>query len=136
MIALIEDREEDAELIQEAFDPFLEREKESLLWFSDPENFIGYSEKSNIKDLKLIVSDLKMNQMDGFDLLQYLEKNDEMKHIPVVILSTSEERRDIIKSYEYGANGYVSKPVDLKVLRQRIESISNFWIKVNRTVEG
>ena len=132
MVALIEDREEDAELISEVFREY-NSSKEEMVWFQNAESFLMFLKNEGSDNLKLIISDLKMDVIDGIELLKRLEKEKKYKQIPFVVLSTSVMESDVTESYKYGANGYVTKPIELDSLRSKIASISNFWLKVNTT---
>jgi CheY-like chemotaxis protein len=78
----------------------------------------------------LILLDLNMPKMDGREVLQKIKQDDQLKNIPVVVLTTSQAEEDIIKSYDLNANCYISKPVDLDQFMEVIKSIKSFWLTV------
>ncbi len=80
----------------------------------------------------LILLDLNMPKMDGREVLQKIKQDDQLKNIPVVVLTTSQAEEDIIKSYDLNANCYISKPVDLDQFMEVIKSIKSFWLTVVR----
>ena len=78
----------------------------------------------------LIMLDLNMPKKDGREVLQEIKKDEKLKSIPVVILTTSDADEDIIKSYTLGASCYITKPVGLEQFAKVVESIENFWFTV------
>lgn len=80
----------------------------------------------------LVLLDLKMPQMDGLAVLDALRAEEGLRDIPVVMLTTSGEDRDIRDSYEHGASGYVIKPMDFKQFRDAMHTIRAFWATLNR----
>jgi CheY-like chemotaxis protein len=81
----------------------------------------------------LILLDIYMPGITGFELLSILKTDDSYKLIPVVMLSESEDKRDISKSYEDGANAYESKPVSYRALVTRMQLLSHYWFDVAKT---
>lgn len=80
----------------------------------------------------LILLDLKTPLIDGLEVLRTIRKEESLKMIPVVILTSSREERDIVESYKLGVNAYVVKPVDFKQFTQAIKQIGAFWAVVNQ----
>ncbi|MHA2074016.1 MAG: response regulator, partial [Candidatus Hodarchaeales archaeon] len=80
----------------------------------------------------LIILDIKMPRMNGFDVLRILKTNQETSHIPVVILSTSENDNDITLAYSLYANSYVTKPIEITEFRSKLKSIPKYWLFTNR----
>lgn len=78
----------------------------------------------------LILLDLNLPKMDGREVLTEIKADDELKSIPVVILSTSTAKEDIIGTYKNHANSYITKPVDLDQFIRVVESIQNFWLSI------
>ncbi len=78
----------------------------------------------------LILLDLNMPKMDGREVLAEIKKDTNLRHIPVVILTTSEAEQDILKSYDLHANCYITKPVDLDQFNAVVKSIQDFWLSV------
>ena len=76
----------------------------------------------------LIVLDLNLPKMDGRELLAHIKKDESLKTIPVVILTTSEAEADILKSYQLQANCYLIKPVQLEAYESVVRSINDFWL--------
>jgi two-component system, chemotaxis family, response regulator Rcp1 len=78
----------------------------------------------------LILLDLNLPKLDGREVLAEIKSDDKLKHIPVVIMTTSQEEEDIIKSYQLHANCYVTKPINLDQFIKVIESIEDFWFSL------
>lgn len=78
----------------------------------------------------IILLDLNMPRMDGREVLTQLKADPDLKHIPVVILTTSDSEEDVLRSYELHANCYVTKPVDLKQFLSIVKAIDDFWFSV------
>lgn len=80
----------------------------------------------------LILLDLNMPRMDGREFLSAAKQDERVRHIPVVVLTSSDAERDIVSSYELGASCFVSKPVGLEELRDVVRSIESFWFTIVR----
>ena len=78
----------------------------------------------------VILLDLNMPRMDGREVLEELKVDEDLRSIPVVILTTSGAEEDILRSYNLGANCYVTKPVGLDQFMKVVETIDNFWFTV------
>ncbi len=78
----------------------------------------------------LILLDLNMPRKSGTEVLQEIRQDPRLKTIPIVILTTSSAEQDIIKSYQSGANSFVSKPVTFDGLREKILSLTDYWFDV------
>jgi CheY-like chemotaxis protein len=79
----------------------------------------------------VILLDIKMPRMDGLDVLAQIRKDATLKSIPVVILTSSLEERDLYKGYELGTNAYVVKPINFPAFMDAIKMIGGFWALVN-----
>jgi CheY-like chemotaxis protein len=79
----------------------------------------------------LIILDIKMPRMNGFDVLRILKTNQETLYIPVVILSTSENENDITLAYSLYANSYIIKPIEITEFRSKLKSIPKYWLFTN-----
>jgi chemotaxis family two-component system response regulator Rcp1 len=78
----------------------------------------------------IILLDLNMPRKDGREVLQEIKADPHLRAIPVVVLTTSQADRDILQSYNLGANCYITKPVDLSQLTTIVQAIDNFWFTV------
>lgn len=79
----------------------------------------------------VILLDLKMPKVDGLEVLRNIRANRELRLIPVVILTSSREERDLVEGYSMGVNAYVVKPVDFQQFMDAIKQIGAFWAVVN-----
>ena len=80
----------------------------------------------------LILLDLKVPRLDGLDVLRRIREERRTKHLPVVILTTSSEERDIALGYELGANSYLRKPVGFKQFVDVAQQIGLYWLSLNQ----
>ncbi len=87
-----------------------------------------------VAGLRLILLDLKLPKIDGFDVLSALKSDAAARVIPVVILTASKIDQDVLRSYRLGANGYVVKPVDFEEFSEAVRRLSAFWLVLNRGV--
>ena len=81
----------------------------------------------------LVLLDLNMPKMNGYEVLQAIRSEPELERIPVVVLSTTDDERDIAKSYALRANSYVTKPAHLREFREVVNAIGNFWLNIAKT---
>jgi CheY-like chemotaxis protein len=79
----------------------------------------------------VLLLDIKMPRMDGIEVLQAIRSDPALKTLPVVILTSSREEQDLIKSYELGVNAYVVKPIDFKDFIEAVKQIGIFWAIIN-----
>jgi CheY-like chemotaxis protein len=79
----------------------------------------------------VVLLDLKMPKVDGIEVLRQIRASDELKATPVVVLTSSREERDMVRSYELGVNAYVVKPVDFKEFVEAVSQIGVFWALIN-----
>lgn len=79
----------------------------------------------------VLLLDLKMPKVDGLEVLQTIKSDEHLKHIPVVILTSSRQEEDLVKSYHLGANAYVVKPVGFDEFVMAIKELGMFWALLN-----
>lgn len=84
----------------------------------------------------LILLDLNMPRMDGRELLAALKEDDDLKSIPVIMLTTSDVERDVLASYQLGAAGYITKPVDFEQFVAAVRQVGNYWFALVRLPEN
>jgi len=135
-IVLVEDSEEDAEItirgLQEA------NLANNLVWLKDGEEALEFLfRRGRYRDHteyspRLILLDLKMPKVDGIEVLQAIKQNDKLRSIPVVMLTSSAEENDIVRSYDLGVNSYLVKPVDFRKFSQEIAKVGVYWLVMNR----
>ena len=131
-ILLVEDNPGDVRLTQEA----LKEGKvyNNLHWAKDGVEALEFLKRQG-KHAKaprpdIILLDLNLPKKDGREVLAVIKNDADLKHIPVVVLTTSVAEEDVLKSYSLHANCYVTKPVDLEKFIQVVQSIDRFWLTV------
>lgn len=93
-------------------------------------DFFEESKKGHYKDLPdIIVSDLNLPKITGQKVIQVIKADAVFKRIPIIVFTTSNLKRDIEKCYEYGANAYLYKPVDIDKIFEAVELIDRFWLR-------
>lgn len=93
-----------------------------------------YAERDIKENPKVILLDLKLPKVDGLEILKRLKAEEQTKSIPVVVLTSSREEKDIIKSYNYGVNSYVVKPIDFANFSEAISTLGLYWLLVNESL--
>lgn len=91
-----------------------------------------YSERSFDHPPKLVLLDLKMPKVDGLQVLKHLKQDPRTKSIPVVIMTSSREERDVVESYNSGVNSFIQKPVDFDQFRETVKTLGMYWLVVNQ----
>ena len=136
-ILLVEDSTADAELTLRAL-----RKAElgsRVLWLKDGQSAVDYlfgeGEHAGRRNERprLLLLDLKLPKLSGIDVLRRLKSTPTHQAIPVVMLTSSNEERDIVSAYTLGANSYLVKPVDFEHLAELVVSAGRFWLLANRT---
>jgi len=95
-----------------------------------------YADRSCNDNPKLILLDLKLPKLDGLEVLRQLTANPSTRAIPVVMLTTSKEERDMVASYTIGVNSYLQKPVDFTHFRDIVKHLGFYWLMVNCQPNG
>lgn len=130
-VLLIEDNPEDAELTIRVLKK--NNLANNLVHLHDGEEALEFLfAKGNNNIPKLILLDLKMPKVDGIEVLKKIKGDDQRKIIPVVILTSSKEERDIIESYNLGVNAYVVKPVEFEKFVSAVANLGLFWLILNQ----
>lgn len=140
-ILLVEDNPTDAELTTRA----LKRKNlmNKLLWVKNGAEALDflfatgdYAGRNPDDVPKLILLDLRMPKVDGMQVLHRIKEHETTKKIPVVILTSSREDRDIVESYELGVNSYVSKPVEFEEFIDAVSTLGLYWMLINKPPRG
>jgi len=128
-IILAEDNIADVELTKLAFKELgLNLEMHHVF---DGEQLLEYLKSESLDNIALILLDLNMPKMGGLDVLKNMYQDEELVKLPVVVFTSSAHESDVQACYEYGANAYVSKPIDINDFHKSIAAIANFWADVN-----
>ena len=86
----------------------------------------------DVRDFPTVVLlDLKLPKVDGLEVLRRIRADDRTKHIPVVVLTSSDDQRDVVESYRLGANSYVCKPVNFKQFQEAVRHVQFYWLRLN-----
>jgi len=135
-ILLVEDNPADAELALHALRKSKMTSKIHLL--TDGEQALDFLLCRNAFSTRplddaphLILLDLKLPKIDGLQVLQVLKQNDRTKAIPIVVLTTSKEERDMVNSYKLGVNSYIQKPVNFDEFRDVVRQLGTYWLQMN-----
>ena len=136
-ILLVEDSPNDAELTMRALKKF--RLANKICHVKDGEealNFIfaedGFAERSVSRDRpKIVLLDLKLPKVDGMEVLRRIRADDRTKTIPVVIMTSSSEEKDIVEGYRLGVNSYIVKPVEFEKFARAVEEVGLYWLLLN-----
>jgi len=133
-ILLVEDNLADVRLTQEAFKDA--RVPNRLHVARDGVEALGMLRDATgtVPRPDLILLDLNLPRKDGREVLQDIKQDEALRHIPVVVLSTSHSEHDIARSYRLGANAFVTKPVDVDRFFQVIRSLEQFWLDTARLI--
>jgi CheY-like chemotaxis protein len=135
-ILLVEDNPEDAEMTMRAL------RKRNLAnqvhWVKDGEEALDYlfcsgpyAGRNPAHPPKLVLLDIKMPKVDGIEVLRRVKGSD-LKSIPVVVMTSSNEERDVLESYRLGVNSYIVKPVQFEAFLKTVSSIGLYWVLTNR----
>lgn len=137
-IVLVEDNPNDAEITIRSLKKHHLANK--LLWLKDGvealDYFFGRNEYA-VRDVnnlpRVVFLDLKLPKVDGIEVLEEIRKNDITKKIPVVVLTSSKEEQDVMKTYDLGVNSYIVKPVEFENFAKAIAEVGFYWLITNTT---
>jgi two-component system, response regulator len=139
-ILLVEDNPEDAEMTLRAL------RKRNLAnqvhWVKDGEEALDYlfcsgpyAGRNPAHPPKLVLLDIKMPKVDGIEVLRRV-KGSELKTIPIVVMTSSAEERDVLESYRLGVNSYIVKPVQFEAFLETMSTIGLYWVLTNRVPQA
>ena len=128
-IILVEDNMGDVQLVRfvlEKMDtPY------QFIQFDSGMDLLEYSKDNSFEDIAVILLDYNLPKLNGKEMLTEIRKNPAIKHVPVVLFSSSSAPSDIRECYEMGVNGFVTKPLDYVAFCKTIEDIIHFWVEQN-----
>ena len=125
-ILLVEDNPGDSRLIKEVFKDG--KVANTLIIAKDGIEVLTILKDSSKEFPDLILLDLNLPRKRGLDVLEEIKSDPELKRIPVIVLTTSNDEKDILKSYDLHASAYLTKPVDLNEFITVIRNLENFWL--------
>lgn len=135
-ILLVDDSPLDAELAMRGLKEH--NLANNVVWVKDGEQALDYVyrrgqfEGRSGAGPRLILLDLKMPKVDGIEVTRTIKSDEKMRHIPIVIMTSSKEERDVSESYSLGANSYIVKPVDFESLANVASQAGYYWLAINR----
>ena len=131
-ILIAEDSEDDAEILQRALrkagfsHPFhVSKDGAEVLKYLKGEG--PYSDREKFHFPRMIITDLKMPKMDGFQLLKWLQEHPNCNAIPRLVLSSSQAETDVIRAYQLGVNSYLQKPATFDELVEQLRLVFSYW---------
>jgi DNA-binding response OmpR family regulator len=139
-ILLVEDDPKDVELTLTALDEY--NLANEVVVASDGEQALDYLYsrgkfmRRSPENPAVLLLDLKLPKVDGLEILQQIKSDDRLKMIPVVVLTSSREEKDMVASYKMGVNAYVVKPVDFHEFVNAIKELGVFWAVINEPPPG
>jgi CheY-like chemotaxis protein len=135
-ILLVEDNPTDAELAIRALKD--KNLTNKLVWVTDGAEALdflfatgAYSGRQVANGPKVIMLDLRLPKVDGMEVLRRVKEDERTKTIPVVVLTSSKEDRDVAESYQLGVNSYISKPVEFNEFAKTVAELGLYWLLVN-----
>ncbi len=95
-----------------------------------------YADRAPCELPVVVLLDLKLPKVDGLEVLKRIKSDERTRRLPVVILTSSSEERDIIDSYDFGANSYIRKPVDFNQFTEAVAQLGLYWLVLNEVPES
>lgn len=136
-ILLAEDNPRDAEMTMRALRRINLGNK--VHWVKDGEEALDfllrkgvYQDREPSQIPKLVLLDIKMPKVDGIEVLRQVKSNESLQWIPVVVMTSSNEERDVVESYKLGVNSYIVKPVQFAAFVETVANVGLYWLVTNR----
>jgi two-component system, response regulator len=103
--------------------------QEALDWiFGSPDR----RDRTSINIPRIVLLDLKLPKIDGVEVLRAIRADERTRLLPVVVMTSSSEQRDVVESYQLGVNSYVVKPVDFEAFSAAVAELGHYWLLVNK----
>jgi len=96
----------------------------------------AYAQRDIAQHPKVVLLDLKLPKVDGLEVLRAIKSDPRTKTIPVVVMTSSQEQRDVVESYQLGVNSYVVKPVDFNNFSRAVAELGCYWVLLNHPTEA
>ncbi|MBI1822544.1 MAG: response regulator [Nitrospirae bacterium] len=137
-ILLVEDNPDHAELTLRALKD--ENFPCRIQWLKNGQEALDYLlfiEKNKMSQLPhFILLDIKLPKLNGLEVLKKVKENDNLKNVPIIMLTTSDRSEEIIGCYQLGVNSFIVKPVKFEEFYEKVRSIKEYWTKINRGPES
>jgi CheY-like chemotaxis protein len=139
-LLIAEDEEDSIEILRMAFKHagatvplhFVRDGEDAIRYLKGEEHF---NNRTEYPLPRVVVLDLKMPRVNGFDVLDWLRIQPGLRRLPVIVLTSSDDPKDIMRAYEMGANSYLVKPNDFSELQELARYLEEYWLKLNRCPE-
>ncbi len=132
-ILLVEDNPQDAEMTIRALKKH--NLANSVHHVKDGAEALAYlfsnTESGRRRQPKVVLLDLKLPKVDGLEVLQKIKSDENSRTIPVVVLTSSKEERDMVESYRLGVNSYITKPVEFEKFMEAVQQLGLYWLLLN-----
>ena len=128
-ILLVEDNPDDVELTRLAFQE--NRIANEIVVAASGDEALAYLFGDDPLEVSIVLLDLKLPKISGIDVLRRIRSNERTAITPVIILTSSDEERDLIESYKLGANSYVRKPIDYTEFVEAVRQLGIYWLLLN-----
>lgn len=135
MILMADDDEDDRLMVKEAWED--SRLANGLRFVEDGLELMDYlysrgkyANEGSAPSPGIILLDLNMPKKNGFEALQEIKADPDLRRIPIIVLTTSKEEEDIFRSYDLGVSGFITKPVSLEGLAEVLKSLKNYWFEI------
>lgn len=136
-VLLVEDNPTDAELCIDALKEYNLGNK--LVWVKDGAEALdflfcrgAYADRNSAHAPKVVLLDLRLPKVDGLEVLRAAKSDERTKMIPIVIMTSSKEDRDLVESYKLGVNSYIQKPVQFEAFAREVANVGLYWLLANK----
>jgi CheY-like chemotaxis protein len=134
VILLVEDNEDHAEMVKQSFDD--ETTAKEIHWVKDGQEAIDFlqhkGKHAGAPRPNLILLDLNLPKANGLEVLQVIKRDEDLKIIPVVMLTTSDRNDEVLECYRLGVNSFITKPVKFDEYYDTLQSLERYWLSTNR----